>query len=216
MNKYKAIIFDLDGTLLDSVADVAQSLNQALITYGFMPHPASSYKTFIGRGTYQTVKNAIGDNISDLTINRIVDEYKKNSISFYKNKTKVFDNITELLVWLETHNIPYAILSNKPLEIVKLSINRYFKDRNVFSVNGQQGNLPVKPNPTLALQICTKFSCEPHEVLFVGDSACDMETAKNANMIGVGALWGYGTKQELQTGGAKYLIEDPLNIIGLF
>ncbi len=208
------IIFDLDGTLIDSLHDIADAMNRALVANGFSPHPYDAYRLFIGRGMKNLVKDALPKSAqTELQISQLYEalvvEYNKNLLE----KTVLYEGIPNLLDHLETVNISKSILSNKSdLFTQKIGEKLLGKWSFQYIIGTSEGGLR-KPDPTEALNICTKLQVQPDSVLFVGDSSIDMHTAKNAGMTAIGVTWGFRSRNELLEHGADYTIDKPMDLL---
>jgi phosphoglycolate phosphatase len=212
--KFKGVIFDLDGTLVNSLEDIADSMNTILQNHNFPIHSLQSYKHFIGNGIRNLVYKTVPDeNRNETTINEcydlMIEEYRTNAI----NKTKPYDGITGLLDELVSRNIKLAVFSNKADEFTKNIVHTLLPEWKFEAIVGFSVDAHKKPNPFVALQISQKFGVSPEEIIYVGDSGVDMQTANNAGMYAVGALWGFRTKEELTSNGAMYLINKPWDLL---
>lgn len=188
----KAIIFDLDGTLLDTVTDLADAANFVLTQHSFPIKNYQEYKNLVGKGIKELISNVIPSFAkNEELITKCFSEMKQEYSSLWKLHTKMYPGIAELLTYLSQRKIPMAILSNKEeafvREITAYALNSWKFDQIV----GTSTNLLPKPDPKGALVIAKNLSLSPQEFLFVGDSDLDMETAKNAGMTRVFAAWGY-------------------------
>lgn len=208
------VIFDLDGTLIDSLQDLADAMNRALVSNGFSPHPYDAYRLFIGRGMKNLVKDALPkmarteQQIAHL-YEALVREYNKNLLE----NTVLYEGIPSLLDQLEAGNISMSILSNKS-DLFTQKIGEKLLGKWFFQqIVGTREGGPRKPDPTEALNICTKLQVQPDSVLFVGDSSIDMHTAKNAGMTAIGVTWGFRSRNELLEHGADYLIDKPMDLL---
>jgi len=213
---FKAVIFDLDGTLLDTLEDIADSMNIVLRSFNFPKHDVAAYKYFIGNGLEALVARAIPEKLKDDSILQqcivaMREEYGKR----WANKTRPYKGIPELLDSLALRGIKMAILSNKPDEFTKTTVANLLPHWQFELVLGAKPSAPKKPDPTTAKQMSKSLNISPTEFLFLGDTAIDMETAKAAGMYPVGALWGFGPAHELSAGGAKLLIEKPGDFLEL-
>ena len=213
--RFKAVIFDLDGTLLNTLCDIAESANQVLLKYGYPQNPIEQYKYLVGKGVRNLILNAIEETVTEDRLECIISDYKDIYSKRFCEKTSKYAGIDSLLDHLDELGILYAILSNKPHNLTCRSIAHYFPNRNFQAIVGQQDNIPMKPNPDSVRGILDCFRCKANETMFIGDSGVDMETAKNANMFGVGVLWGYREKEELLSHGAKKLVAHPSDILEL-
>ncbi|HHW48090.1 MAG TPA: HAD family hydrolase [Clostridiaceae bacterium] len=212
--QYKAIIFDLDGTLLDTIEDLSDSMNAVLEKKGFPTHSVEEYKYFIGHGIHKLVERALPANFrNERSIKEHADlmrqEYKKR----WNNKTRPYEGIPELLGKLEEKGILMAVLSNKADDFTKVIISELLPHWKFEVVFGERSNVPRKPDPSAALEIANILGVQPKNFIFLGDSESDMITATAAGMYGIGALWGFRTKEELLSSGAKAVIQHPLDLL---
>jgi phosphoglycolate phosphatase len=212
---YNAVIFDLDGTLVNSLDDLADSMNQVLRQYNFPIHENDAYKQFVGNGIRMLVGRALPQtHKDDKTIsgcfNQMMDVYRTNCI----NKTKPYTGIIELLDQLVARKIKLAVLSNKADEFTRKIVLQLFP--GYFEViTGFTTEVSKKPNPAVALQIGQYLGTNPENIIFMGDSGVDMQTANNAGMYAVGALWGFRYGEELSANGAKLLLNQPLDLLAV-
>lgn len=214
--KYRAVIFDLDGTLLNSLEDLADSMNQTLSAFGLPEHPIDAYRFFVGDGIEKLVLRAVPQSKSDPELKMKIlqgmrEEYKKR----WANKTRPYDGIPELLNNLSYQKVKMAVYSNKPHEFTELCVTKLLPEWKFDRVCGVNENNPRKPDPTVPLRIAKIFRTEPEDFLYLGDTATDMKTALAAGMVPVGALWGFRSKEELLASGTKTLIEHPMRLIEL-
>ena len=204
----KAVIFDLDGTLIDSLEDLANSVNQTLKEFGFLTHEIDAYKYFIGDGVKILLKKATEYKVDDETISKLHERFKviyKNEID---TRTTVYKGIYSLLEKLENTNYPKAILSNKPHNFTLDCMNKFFPDFSFVNISGQKNTIPKKPNAQAALIIADEFKKDVKDIYFVGDTKIDMQTAKNAGMIAIGVLWGFREEKELRDNGADFIVSN--------
>jgi phosphoglycolate phosphatase len=215
--KYKAVLFDLDGTLLDTLEDLAGVVNRGLADLGLPQHRISDYKYFVGWGREEMAARALPEGKRDSAlIDRlcvIIDrEYKQH----WADHTRTYDGVPEMLDVLTSRKIAMAVLSNKPHYFTELMVARLLSLWHFKIVAGASPDLPKKPDCTVALNICRDLNLDPREFLYLGDSEIDMQTAVSAGMYPVGALWGFRTAAELKAGGAKKLIMHPLELLQYF
>lgn len=211
--KYKGIIFDLDGTLVNSLEDIADSMNKVLQDLDYPTHSYDVFQYFIGSGLRNTVTKALPpSNNSDEQIEICFERMVKGYSESCTLKTKPYEGIIELLDYLASRNIKLAVFSNKADELTQRITAEIFPDYFNTAVGLSVESLK-KPNPSKALEISKKWGLEPEEIIFIGDSDIDMQTAVNANMFPVGVTWGYRTEEELKTSGAKLVIHNPLELL---
>lgn len=209
---YKAIIFDLDGTLLDTLEDIAGSMNTVLNRFGFPGHPAEDYKMFIGEGMELLAGRALPETRRDPEFIKQCAKLVKDSyaVRCYE-KTEPYDGITEVLGQCEKNNLKKAVLSNKPHEFTLDMVHHYFGNE-LFDIVMGLGAFPAKPDPSSALHIASLLDIPPREFIYVGDSGVDMKTAKASGMYAVGVLWGFRKETELLENGADTLVRTPAEL----
>jgi phosphoglycolate phosphatase len=209
---FKAAIFDLDGTLLNTLDDIADACNQVLREAGCQAIATAHYQVLVGSGARHLVTTAVHESQPGWTqdqIEPVYQAYRKLYANNWHNRTTIYDGVLTLLVNLHAVGIRLAVLSNKPHEDTQAMVNQYFPTGLFVSCYGQLDPYPTKPDPTLALAIASAMDVEPSAVAFIGDSGSDMKTAVNAGMTGIGVLWGFRTAEELHDNGAAVLAHDP-------
>lgn len=214
--KFEAVIFDLDGTLIDTVDDIGDAANRVLSNKGFPTHPISSYYQFIGEGVKVLFTRALpqAKRSEDLVASCLKDfvvDYGRN----YDVKSKPYDGIPEMLDALSMQGIKLAILSNKPDPLTQGCVRALLPDWNFEVVFGQRASVPRKPDPKGALEIAEKLTIPTANFLYLGDTPIDMNTAAAAGMFSVGVAWGFRPVQELKENGACAIIEKPIQILDL-
>lgn len=207
--KNKAVIFDLDGTLIDSIEDLAISVNQALEENGFEKRDLEEYKLFIGDGAKVLIHRASGLPLDDDMITTLHKRFFEVYREKIDSKTVVYKGIYEVLNKLESTNYKKAILSNKPDHFTQDCVKKFFSDYNFVNISGQKKELPKKPDPTAAINIAKQLGEDVSNIYFVGDTKVDINTAKNAGMISIGVLWGFRDEKELKDYGADYIVSSP-------
>lgn len=208
----KTVIFDLDGTLLDSIEDIASSMNKVLESLQLPTHKIEDYKHFVGGGVDILVENALNNQSKEIK-DEVIKRFKIEYDGKLHSKTIPYDGIYELLDELKKLDINLAVLSNKPHEFTVSYVNHFFKNYNFKEIHGQKKDVPKKPDPKAALDIvkCLDSSCE--NTYFIGDTKIDMQTAKSANMTAIGVLWGFRDEKELRDFGADFIVSNPLEIL---
>ncbi len=211
----KAVIFDLDGTLVDSLGDLCDSTNYALRKFGFPEHERQKFNYFVGDGVPKLIERAIPKEKFNLEIQqKVYGEFMLHYRKHFLDKTQPYIQIPEAIQQLKEAGIKLAVVSNKVDEMTQKIVSKFFA--NTFSaVIGKTEEYPLKPDPTSTLDIIKKLGVEPYECAFVGDSGMDMLTAKNAGCVAVGVLWGFRTCEELKENGAQFLLENPCEIAPL-
>jgi phosphoglycolate phosphatase len=216
---FKAVIFDLDGTLLDTLEDIADSMNRVLSNHGFPIHEVDNYRYFVGDGVAMLVKRTLpGDRKDDEIVNQCMEEFREEYDRNNNKMTKVYDGVAETLNGLSDWKIRLAVLSNKPHDSTMKCMVEFLSDWEFDMVLGQKDGIPRKPDPAGALRITEFLKLKPGEVIYVGDTDVDMRTAVSAGMYPAGALWGFREYDELRKSGARLLIHRPqeiLNLIGV-
>ncbi|SMO69835.1 phosphoglycolate phosphatase [Saccharicrinis carchari] len=188
----KAIIFDLDGTLINSIEDIADANNRMLEEFAYPVHPLKDYVGWIGNGARTLVEASLPPekrNRDTLHYLKVYEEFYRENISV---KTKLYPNIAKVLDLISEYDIPMAINTNKPQHLTECVVKHYLSNWCFNSVIGHSNHFPHKPNPKGALHFAKQINCPPKNVLFVGDSLVDMQTANAAGMIPLGVSWGYG------------------------
>lgn len=211
--QYKAVIFDLDGTLLNTLEDLANSMNQVLKSQRLPTHDIEKYKYFVGNGMYNLVLRTLPPDKREESYVKhchalVTEEYGKR----WADTTKPYKGIPELLDKLTALKYRLAVLSNKPHEFTSLIITKLLRDWSFDAAFGERPGIPRKPNPAGALEIASLFNIPPEEFLYLGDTGTDMVTAKAAGMHAVGVLWGFRKADELLKNGADLLIKTPADI----
>jgi len=214
--KYQAVLFDLDGTLLDTVQDLADSVNIVLRRFGFPEHGTESYKYFVGDGVDQLAHRALPENHRDeATVTKCIKAIREEYSRRWANNTRPYEGIPELLDTLTARNTRMAILSNKPDDSTKATVSKLLPDWHFDPIVGASPSVPMKPDPEGALNIARSLNIPPNSFLYLGDTGTDMRTACAAGMYPVGALWGFRKADELTESGAKTIIKDPGELLGL-
>jgi phosphoglycolate phosphatase len=213
---FEAAIFDLDGTLVDSIEDIADSMNRVLSENHFPVHSLAAYKIFVGRGLLNLTRVSLPATAQDeKTVMACYERMQEIYNDRCTEKTKPYDGIIPLLNELKSRELKLAVFSNKAdkftRKIVQALMPGYFD-----IVIGMTTEELKKPNPACALKISEHFGTRPENMVYLGDTGIDMQTARNAEMYGVGVLWGFRTKEELISAGAKAIVSHPLDLTSLF
>ena len=217
MHSPRAAIFDLDGTLLDTLHDLADSANEALNTAGLPAHPVDAYRTFVGDGINMLVQRIIPANrCDDEMVAHVLGLYRAAYGRRWNSKTTAYAGIPETLHELSFKPVKLAVLSNKPQKFTELCIAHHLPGNPFLLVFGQRDNVPPKPDPAGALEIARAFQVPPGEVIFIGDTKTDMDTATAAGMRAIGVSWGFRPVEELRQHGAEVIINHPAELLELF
>lgn len=215
--KYQAVIFDLDGTLLNTLLDLAGAMNEVLQRLGFPEHPPEAYKYFVGDGMVNLARRALpeAERREEMVI-RAAEALREEYGRRWQRLTHPYPGIPELLQALNRLGIKLGVLTNKVDSIAKVMVNAFFPGVHFAAVAGALPPRPLKPDPAGALALAEKLAVPPNAIVFVGDSGNDMLTAMAAGMYGAGALWGFRTATELRETGAKILLQKPADLAKLF
>ncbi|MFP5220756.1 MAG: HAD family hydrolase [Acidobacteriota bacterium] len=210
----RAVIFDLDGTLLNTLEDLADAGNATLKAFGYPEHPVESYKQFVGDGVGMLVRRAMPAEHMDAyprVLERMREEYAKH----LDCKTKPYPGIMQLLKALASQGIALCVLSNKPEQFCQANMIQFFGGVRWAAIVGESAAIPRKPDPAGALAIAKRLGLAPEEFMFVGDSPMDVACALNAGMTPVGVTWGFRGRDTMEEAGAKLFIDKPEELVGL-
>jgi len=210
----RAVLFDLDGTLLDTLSDLAHATNQAMRALGCPTHPLDAYRYFVGDGARNLCVRALPSARADLA-EEAVRLMRQHYDAHCFDQTRLYPGIAELVGALTERHSTMAVLSNKPDDFTKRIVARYFPSHPFDAVRGQQEGIPMKPNPTAAWQIAEELGIPSADWLYLGDTNTDMRTAINAGMVPVGVLWGFRDKKELIEAGARMTVAHPDEVLTL-
>jgi phosphoglycolate phosphatase len=213
---YKALLFDLDGTLLDTLEDLGNAVNRVLAKRGFPTHNLDAYRYFVGDGeTMLFIRSLPEENRNDDTLRACLEAFRADYGRSWNVKTRAYDGVPEMLDALTAHGLKMAVLSNKHDDFTKQCVTELLPHWTFDVVLGQRDGVPPKPYPTSALHVAQRMNLVPGDFLYLGDSAVDMKTAVASGMFPVGALWGFRSAKELKEGGARILIKRPLEILNV-
>jgi phosphoglycolate phosphatase len=213
----QAVLFDLDGTLLDTLEDLADAVNAVLASLGHSVHPVDAYRYFVGDGVETLMRRTLpaGAAADEALVALAVDLQRAEYRQRWHAKTRAYPGVPELLSDLERRGVRMAILSNKPDSFVGEMVRFFFPKVRFEAARGARPGVPVKPDPGSALAVAAEMGIAPEGFLYVGDTNTDMRTALAAGMLAVGALWGFRTEAELRESGAARLIAQPLELLKL-
>jgi phosphoglycolate phosphatase len=213
----RAVIFDLDGTLANTIDDIALSINGALSKRGFPTHDIPTIKLMVGNGFRNLVVAALPREKQE---EALIEEIRAEATAYYAahplDRTRPYPGIMEMLSGLASLGIPRAVLSNKPDGLTQAVVNGLFPQAGFSVVRGETAAFPRKPEPASVLDIAKTLGMEPGEILYVGDTNVDMHTAHNSGMRPIGAAWGFRSIQELVESGAEVVITHPSELLRLF
>ncbi len=215
-----AVFFDLDGTLLNTLKDIAGAVNKGLADMGYPQHPLEAFLDFVGHGQGELVRRAIPEQDRDpQTIQILGDKFWNYYDKGWHIDTKPYPGILHVIQVALAKRMKLAVFSNKAHFFTKKIIRYYFRGemightKNPFGIySGQQPGRPSKPNPTIALELLQKMNCKPQQAALVGDMSVDIQTAKNAGMLAIGAAWGFSGKEKLITAGADLVFDTPTDL----
>ncbi len=211
---YSAVLFDLDGTLLDTLADIAAAANRVLAQHGAPTYPVAAYRHFVGEGVRVLFERSLPQASGvDETLAACVDQFREAYAQCWNDQTRPYDGIEDLLGTLVSRGVSVAVLSNKPDVFTKACVQEYFPTIPFVTVLGQREGVPRKPDPAAALEIASLMNLPVERILYVGDTAVDMQTATGAGMFPIGVLWGFRPREELVASGARELIAHPRELL---
>lgn len=215
---YRAVLFDLDGTLLDTIDDLADSANAVLAGMGMPGYSREVYKYYVGDGMKNLGARALTGGKPETADPARVEEFVRLMHAEYDArwdvKTRPYPGIPELLDVLTARGVKLAVLSNKPDDFTRLVVSRLLPRWKFDAVLGAREGFPIKPDPEGVFEIVRRIGVTPPEILYIGDTATDMKTAKAAGCFALGALWGFRTREELEANGAGAVIAEPLKAAG--
>jgi phosphoglycolate phosphatase len=210
----KAIVFDLDGTLLDTLRDIGDSMNRALVRLSFPTHTLEKYRHFVGDGMEMLARRAVPpEHSSEQTVAVALRAMREEYAAHWADHTRIYDGVGELLDALTQRGLRLAVCSNKPHDFTLQCVGRFLNRWRFDPVFGARSGVAKKPDPAGVLEIARTTAIAPAEFLYLGDTSVDMLTATAAGMFPVGVLWGFRAADELARSGAKLLIEHPLDLL---
>jgi len=211
---HEAVIFDLDGTLANTLEDIADAMNRALVAEKAPVHSYDEYRHLIGGGLRNLARESLPlEKRSEETISRCYEAMLADYGGNYLVKTRLYNEVPELVAGLKAKDVRLAVFSNKSLELTRRIVARLLDERDFAVVMGARAGYPLKPDPAVALWIGDRLGVVPERIAYVGDSRVDMLTAVAAGMIAVGAAWGFRTRDELIESGATVVIDHPLELL---
>lgn len=210
------VIFDLDGTLLDTISDLGEATNHALESAGYPTHSLSSYPFYVGNGVNRLIERSLPEDARTSTnVERLREVFTEYYDTHNTVHTRPYPGIEELLQSLTDRGIKVAVASNKYQSAVTYLINHYFPTIPWVAVEGQKEDYPVKPDPSIVFDILSKCPTRKADVLYVGDSGVDMETARRACVSSVGVTWGFRPVKELRENYAEHIVNRASEILEL-
>lgn len=211
----KAVLFDLDGTLADSLIDLADGVNRALVQTGYPTHPVDAFKYFVGDGIPKMIERALPESYRSADkVNELKDIFLPYYSVHYSDNTYAYTGMPELVNTLKQKGFIVAVVTNKDQTMANEVVTSLYGD--VFDlIFGKRDGIPAKPDPTAALMAMEQLGVKPYECVFLGDSGMDVATAVNSGAVPVGELWGFRERDELLSNGAKYIINEPQELLTL-
>jgi phosphoglycolate phosphatase len=215
--RFKAALFDMDGTLLDTLEDIADATNGALREMGFPEKNLPAYRYAVGDGMEMLIRRVLPEGAGgEATVHRCLGRMRELYRDCWAAKTRPYDGIPQLLQALGTRGVSLAILSNKPQEFTSLMAAHFFPKVPFRDVRGARPGVSRKPNPAAALEVAGAIGIEPARIFYLGDTATDMQTALAAGMFPGAALWGFRPEAELREAGAEALLAHPREVLNYF
>ena len=213
---YKAVIFDLDGTLLDTLADIGNAANDVLAGRGHPTHNLEAYRHFIGDGVATLFQRILPEGLpTPELISECVAEFTVSYGRRWNENSQLYHGVTALLDELVRRNVRIAILSNKPHDFVGVCVSEFLSAWPFDPVLGQREGIPRKPDPAGVIEVAESLKVVPKECFYVGDSSVDMLTAKNSGAVAVGVAWGFRPVEELVKYGAAHILDSPMQLLEL-
>lgn len=209
--KTKAVLFDLDGTLTNTLNDISSAMNRALRLHGLPEFPVDAYRYLVGDGAKKLAERAVRDR------QELAEQVRQTYQAYYETHalvtTQPYAGIPELLAALRARGLTLCVLSNKPDADTKNVVRHFFPEVDFGLVRGQVEGVPVKPDPAGAFAVAEALGISPEEFLYLGDTSVDMTCARRAGMHPVGVLWGFREEEELRASGAEFIIRTPMEAI---
>lgn len=209
----KAVLFDLDGTLVDSLADLAEAGNRAIAKFGCPTHQTEQYKYFVGDGIPKLIERILPEKMrNEAQKNKCLKAFLEYYSQHFADKTYAYDGMPQTVAVLQEKGIKVAVVSNKAQEMAELVVEKLY-GKSFDLVLGKREDIPAKPDPAMLLLALGQLGIKPQECAFVGDSGMDMAAAVNAGAMPVGVLWGFRNADELKQNGAEFLLTAPQDIL---
>lgn len=214
MKKYDTVIFDLDGTLLDTLEDLTDSVNFVLALHGFPLRKIEEIRSFVGNGVARLIGLSIPDGINNPQFEKCLSDFRHHYSSNMQNKTGAYNGIMELLEQLSKENYKIAIVSNKFDKAVK-ELNQCYFQKYIKIAIGESENVSKKPAPDTVFKALEELGSIPGKAVYVGDSEVDVKTARNSGTVCVGVTWGFRSREVLESKGADYIIDKPQELLDI-
>ncbi|WP_455381974.1 HAD family hydrolase [Salinispira pacifica] len=214
--EFRAVLYDLDGTLLDTIGDISAAANSVLRRHGYPTHDPEEYRTLVGWGLAELMRRCIPEEeLTQQLLDSCTAEFKAEYAAHPVARTHPYEGVIAVVRELKRRGYAQAVLSNKAHEITTIIVERMLPAGVFEIVQGHKSSVPAKPDPQAALAICEALRLRPPQVLYVGDTAVDMETARSANMVAYGVSWGFRGPKEMIDAGAAHIINSPFELLDL-
>ena len=212
----QAVFFDLDGTLIDSLADLAEAVNRMLDDRGYPRRDPGLFNEFVGDGVLKLVQRAVPDEVRDeATVKACVDGYLAHYQDLWHDRTQPYAGIVETLAALRAQGLKLGVISNKPHRFTVLCCDHFFGPDVFDGVLGQRPDVPRKPDPAGAFELAGRLGVHVSRCAYVGDSGVDMKFGVNSGMRRIGVRWGFRSEQELRDNGAEAMVSKAQDIVRL-
>jgi len=211
--KCKGLIFDLDGTLLDTLKDLADAANMSLEYFGFPLHPVDAYRYFVGEGLRTLAQRILPVAVGDTEIEQFMEKFTEIYKGNWDATSAPYPGVSAMVNVLSDAGLQLAVLSNKPHVFTTICVETFFPGNPFRYVYGSRDGVPRKPDPTAAIEIAKKMGLSIEEILYVGDTATDMQTGNNAGMKTIGVEWGFRDRKELEKNNAWQIIASPDEVL---
>lgn len=210
----KGVIFDLDGTLLDTLEDLAEAANATLYHFGFPGHPSAAYRYFVGEGLKTLMQRIVpGDAATEDRLNEYMDKFSEIYSETWNVRSAPYPGIMEMLTSLTGHGLQLAVLSNKPHSFTKACVKAFFPEVPFCIVLGQRDGIARKPDPAGVHEIAKRMGLGKEEILYIGDTATDMQTGNRAGLRTIGVEWGFRDRDELEKNNAWNIVATPAEVL---
>jgi len=211
--KCKGLIFDLDGTLLDTLRDLADAANDSLASFGYPIHAVDKYRYFVGEGLHTLVQRILPQTASAGDVQKLMEKFSEVYKLNWNAHSAPYPGITEMLAKLYEAGMQLAVLSNKPHAFTQICVETFLPENTFAFVFGKRDGIARKPDPVGALEIAEKMKLSVDEILYVGDTATDMQTGNRAGMKTIGVEWGFRKRQELEENNAWKIASTPAEVV---
>lgn len=211
----KTAIFDLDGTLLNTISDLGKACNHSLSLMGFPVHPLDDYRKMVGNGFRKLIERAAPASVSEETLDRLTELSRSYYDSHCMETTRPYPGIPELLKHLKDKGIKIAVASNKYQSAVERIIHYYFPDIPFIAVEGQREGRPIKPDPAIIEAILTESDSHREETVMIGDSFPDIESARRAGVESIAVTWGFSPESEIIAASPDHIVSHPSQILNI-